>query len=358
MTTDVHNPAHTASNPSTQEDTAKVQELVEGLSTEELSRPTVSISAKLGRSFAGRIDYPSELALNAAMEEAQRALPQVPSAYKATGKTTALATLVMVLSAPLVLIVLLGICGALCWGWVYLLSSFSSDSSYGQSRLAGLFSLGVDLALVVLMVVIPMASFGLLSKWFKNRNPLIPAILTGLVDLLVAIALFMPVWKGETLAPTHLTFLFIPIRWVLIVIGGLLVPFIGAVMVYGKVSEQKFCEETGCFLKRFGEIRIAFDLAENSLALLTRKEYLAAVRMPRLPEAESKQKHWAGISLWWREQAATAFLELNLRFHGKSQPEKKVTAQQAKDKTKEWLAFSVQLDRAQAEILGGEFRIR
>jgi hypothetical protein len=198
----------------------------------------------------------------------------------------------------------------------------------------------------------------LLSKWFKNRNPLLPAVLTGIIDLLAAIGLFVPIWHGETLAPTHLSFMFIPIRWVLICVGGAVVPIAGAVVVYDKISKQKFCEETGCFLKRFGQVRMPFDLAENALALLQRGEYLAGVRLTRLTDAEAKEKHWAVISLWWREQAATAYLELELRFHGKSKPQKALTTEQSKDKTKEWLGFSVRLDRPQAEVLAQEFRVR
>ncbi len=345
-----------SATPSGCQDEAHAEELAEQLSTEELSRPACSISARLGRTFVGRTDYDGENALDAAIEEAKRALPQVSSAYMPTGKTSAMAVLLMIVAAPLVLLLLLGICGGLCWGWLRLISTISSDQSYGQSRLLGLLSLLLDLILVVLMVVIPTVSFGLLSKWFKNRNPMLPAILTGLLNLVVAIALFVPIWRGETLAPTHLTFLFIPIRWVLVALGGLVVPLVGAAVAYGKAAEQKFCEETACFLKEFGKTRIPFDLAENALALLRRGDHKAALRLPKLANAETKRKHWASISLWWREGAATAYLELNLRFHSKSKPQKKLTVEASKDKSKEWLAFSARLDRSQAEILAQEFR--
>jgi hypothetical protein len=131
----------------------------EQFSTEELSRPACVISTRLARSYVGQADYENEKALDAAIEEARRALPEVRSAYKPTGKTTVAATLLMFLVSPLVLLILLGVCGALCWGWASLVSKVSPDQSYGSSRLLGLVSLFLDLVLVILLVVIPMACY-------------------------------------------------------------------------------------------------------------------------------------------------------------------------------------------------------
>jgi hypothetical protein len=323
--------------------------VIDGLSAEELGRSACCVSSRLGRSFAGRTEYEGEKALDSAIAEAQRALPEMPSAYKPTGKTTVAATLLMLATAPLVLLLLLAICVGLCWGFDTLLGQWSPDPSYSHRRGAGLLSLLLDLVLVVLMVALPMVCFGALSKWFKNRKPIIPALLTGAIDLIVAVVLFVPIWGGETLAPTHLTFLFIPVRWILIGVGGLVVPFVGAAAVYGQVAGQKFCEETGRYLRRMRQVRLAFDFGENALALLRRGEYVAAARLPQADQDSLKHKHWATLSLWGHEQAATAFLELDLRFHGKSKPQKKLTLEEAKDKTKEWLAFSVQLTRSQAD---------
>src|SRR6266478_2208980 len=140
----------------------RITTTIEQIPTEELSRPSCCVSSRTGRAFAGRMDYEGEKALDAALQEAERALPKVSSAYKPTGKTTVTAALLMLVATPLVLLVLIGICGALCWGWLALASKFSSDQSYSQSRLLGLLSLLLDLALVVLMVVIPMGCFGAL----------------------------------------------------------------------------------------------------------------------------------------------------------------------------------------------------
>jgi hypothetical protein len=330
---------------------ATARGIIQHLSSEDLGRAACCASTRVGRGFTGRTQYESEKALDAALVEARRALPEAPSAYKPTGRTTVAATVLMVAAAPLVLLLLLALCVALCWGFDSLVSHWTRDGSYSERRGMGVVSLFLDLVLVVVMVALPMVCFGALSKWFKNRKPLIPAVLTGLIDLCVAITLFAPIWKGETLAPTHLTFLFIPVRWLLIGVGGLVVPVLGALAVYGQVAGQKFCEETGRYLRRMRQVKLSFDFGENALELLRRGEYVAATRLPAAEPEALKQKHWSALSLWGHEQAATAFLELDMRFHGKSKPQKKLTLEEAKDKSKEWLAFSAQLTRSQAESL-------
>lgn len=311
-------------------------------SPEEVGQAPDCISAQQRRTFAGKTEFESLQSFNAALAEAKQALPQVKSAYKPSGRTTVLAALLMIGATPIVLVLLLGICGGLCFGWGALRSNFSTtDVSVGMSRTFGLLSIGLDLLLVILMVLVPMACYGWLSKAFKNRNPILPAVLAGAIDLLVAVALFVPIWKGETLAPTHLTFMLIPIRWVLIVIGGAIVPFLGAAVVAGKVSEQKFCERCGLYLCRYAEVQIPFDYAENALALLRGGNYALAGRLPR-----STDKSNARIALWWAPGAATAFLELEVCFGGKYR-----AGRSSKDtrKTIQWLAFSIQCEGPQAE---------
>ena len=228
---------------------------VQELSVAELQNPESCLSLLQARPFAGTTEFASEAALSQALAAAQATMPAATSAYKPTGKTTVSALVLMALSSPVVLTLLVVLCGGICTGFAFLDSWIHSTFGPSSSRLSGALCLGVDLGLVVLMVVVPMWSFGLLSKWCKNRNPLIPAILTGVIDFLAAIALFFPLWKGETLAPTHLTYMFIPVRWVLIVVGTALVPFIGAFFAHGHVKSQKFCEETGHPLGRVSPIR-------------------------------------------------------------------------------------------------------
>jgi hypothetical protein len=203
------------------------------------------------------------------------------------------------------------------------------------------------------MTVIPLMSFGFLSKLTKNRNPLLPAILTGMVNVVLAVALFFPVWHGETLAPTHITFFFIPVRWVLMLIGGVLAPIIGVVVVYDAVSNQKFCESSGRYLKKFRQTGVSMDYAENALALLNRGEYVRSAHLPQATPEQLKAKHVAEITLWWHEQARIAFLELEIKFHGKLAAPVAGKRQDFK-KEKTWLAYSTELDSGHAEVLARE----
>jgi hypothetical protein len=222
-----------------------------------------------------------------------------------------LAATLMVAAAPLMLALMTVICGGLCWGEIMLGTKFDLSPS-----IMGKLDIFLDLILVILMTVIPLKCYEVLSKLCKNRNPVIPAVLTGMVDFVLAVILFVPIWHGETLAPTHVTLLFIPIRWVLILIGGVLAPFIGVLAVHHTVSSQKFCEASGLYLKKLRHVGVSLDYAENALALLNRGDFLRAARLPKASTDQLKAGHFAKISLWWREQAKTAFLEMEIQFHG------------------------------------------
>jgi hypothetical protein len=315
------------------------------------------VSQTLGRSFVRRTDYPGSKAIDAALDEAKQALPPATSAYKPAGRTTAAASLLLVASAPVVLVLLAAVCGGLCLAFDALSSSLLANwghSSHSSSRLMrslGIFSLVLDFVLALLMIWLPMKLFSAISITFKNRNPVLPAVMAGIVNLVVAVILFVPIWEGDTLAPTDLAILFIPVRWLMIVVGGLGVPLLSAMAVHGTISDQKFCEETGHYLRRMRHVKLPFDSAENALALLRRGEYGAAIRLRHADAADVSLNHWAGLSLWAHEKATTAFLELELHFRGRFKPQSKLSFEEAKDKSAEWLAFSVQLPSAQAIAL-------
>src|SRR3954451_19883395 len=78
------------------------KKLAEDMSTDELVQRSGSISAQAKRAFSNRTDYESVEDLDAALKEADRALPTVSSVYKPSGKTTLSATLLILLSAPII----------------------------------------------------------------------------------------------------------------------------------------------------------------------------------------------------------------------------------------------------------------
>jgi len=321
------------------------------ISVEELTDPSNCLSALHQRPFVGQTDYKGGKALDAAHAAATQALPKVESAYKPSGKTTGGATVSMLLASPLVLLLLLLICGGICFGWIMFQVARLSDGSETSAEIAGAVSILIDIVVIVLMIFAPVLSFGFLSRVFKNRNPLLPAVLTGIVDLLAAIVLFVPIWHGNTLAPTDLTLNGLPIRWVLIILGGLVIPVVAAVVVYQKIAGRKFCEETGFFLKPLSRLRLRFDFAENALALLKRGEYLALASLPRAEEQHIKKKHFAEVVLWGHDQAATAYLGVEVHFAGNSKPVKKISLEESKVVRVKWLVFSARLDETQTRSL-------
>jgi hypothetical protein len=340
-------------NPSgSSNDEARTQ-LLAGLSNEELA--TIRLSERLGRPFSAAIEYASKEALTAAFEAAKTAFPQAKPAYQPSGKTTPLAVLVLIAAAPVLLVVMTVLAFGLCWALASVPDVFGShaDPSYMERSTMGKLDLLVDLVLVIGMSAGPLLSYGFLSKLTKNRNPFLPAILTAVVNFILAIILFAPVWHGETLAPTHLAFIFIPVRWILIFFGCVLSPLISVLVVFDTVSKQKFCEASGCFLKKYRQTGVSFDYAENALALLIRGDYERVAHLPKATPEQLKAKHVAEITLWWHDHARIAFLELEIKFHSQLA---RLHANQKEEfkKTKTWIAYSVELQSPRAEVLGRE----
>ena len=162
----------------------------------QLSDPNFSVSASNARPFAGNTGFTAEKDLDAAMAAAKLVLPEAQCAYKPSGKTTVSALVAMLLASPVVLILLLLLCGGLAYGWDWLLAQGSAKPSSGTPRGAGLISLILDFILVFLMVYVPAVMYGSISRFLKNRNPKSPVWLAVRTTFLVAMALFAPVWSG------------------------------------------------------------------------------------------------------------------------------------------------------------------
>ena len=101
-------------------------------------------------------------------------------------ETTVLAVILMVVAAPLA-------AGAydrdLRWtmlGMIILGTKFELTPSI----MGKIWNIFLDLILVILMTVIPLKCYEVVSKLSKNRNPVIPATLTGVVDFILAVILF------------------------------------------------------------------------------------------------------------------------------------------------------------------------
>lgn len=311
------------------------------MSANDLLKPDNSLSVLQQRLFAGRTETDIVETASQEIEAAKAVLPEVPSAYVPSGRTTFLAVTSMLLACPVLLIVLLVVCGGLCFGYELLGEKIAEAGGNKGPQLLGLLGIVLNFVIMFLLCWIPKVVFGGLSRLFKNRNPTIAAVLVGMTTLLAAVLLFAPLFGGHSVAPSDITFLFIPMKWVIILVGGLLSPLFAALAVANKISSQKFCEVDNVYLKPTTYF-VPFDFAENALELLKRNELGALARLPRA--TANKPKHAVRVTLWSHEVASTSILELEACYAAR-EPKGN---QPAEAKTESWLFFSQCVDSTTA----------
>jgi hypothetical protein len=319
------------------------------LTLEELISPDFCLSRSHDRAFFQQREYASAEEYDRSLAAAKTALPPATTAYNASGKTNPLAAIVLLVATPILFGIILYISGLLCIWYSEMDGNLNTTDSHGVNRFLGLVGIILDLLLVAMMSIAPFLAFTSLSKLTKNRNPWLPSILTGISSAAIAILLFLPIWNGETFAPTDLTLIFIPIRWVLIPIGGILAPLFSAAIVFSGVADLKFCEQSNVFLKEFRVLALDFDFGENALEILRRGEYETVAKLPKANDGRYPE-HAAHTILWWDESAKTAFLELTMKFQGKFHDGKEIT-----EKKEEWLVFSALLERDRAQSIDRSF---
>jgi hypothetical protein len=321
----------------------------EQLTLGELVSPDFCLSQRRNRDFFQQREYSSAEVFDRALATAKSAMPQATTAYIASGKTNPLAVGVLLVATPILFGIVLYVSWLLCAAYGGIDGARTSESSFRANQFFGLVAIGLDILLIAIMTIAPFLAFTSLSRLTKNRNPWLPSILTGISSAAIAIILFFPLWDGETLAPTDLTFVFIPIRWLLIGIGGILAPLFSAFIVFSGVADLKFCEQSKVFLREFRVLDIDFDFGENALEILHRGEYEAVAKLPKANDGRYPA-HAAHTILWWDESAKTAFLEMTMKFQGKFPEDRETT-----EKKEEWLAFSVSIDRDRAQSIGQSF---
>ena len=269
--------------------------------------------------------FASAEVMESAFTRLKQTIPEIPSAYNASWKTTVSAILVMVACTIPIGLILLAITGGLSLAYDYAWSLISSDQNSVQ-RLFGLLAFLVDGVILIAMGWLPVVFFKRLSIISKNRNALLASLLAGVISCAVSAVLFLPIFDGQTLAPTDLEFIVIPVQWVLIPLGLLLAPLISVAMVYDAVGNLKFCEEARVFLKPTRNITMCFDAAGGVLPLLRNGNLAAACAMSPEPA-----KHGARLEVLGHPKTALQYVEMFLVFDGK-----------AGDKTKSetWRVFS------------------
>jgi len=314
---------------------------VAAMSVNDLLKPDNSLSVLQNRQFAGRTETDITATASQEIQAAKEVLPEVKNAYVPSGRTTVLAVVSMILACPVLLVILLLVCGGLCLGYELLGAKIMEAGADKGPQLLGLIGIVLDFGIMFLLCWIPKVVFGGLSRFFKNRNPTLAAVLVGLTTLLAAVLLFAPLIDGQSVAPSDIVFLFIPMKWVIIVVGGLLSPLFAAFAVSTKISSQRFCEVDNVYLNPTSWF-VPFDFAENALELLRRNELAALSRLPRV--TTKKPKHAVRITLWSHEVASTAILDLEACYAVR-EPKGQ---QPAEAKTETWFFYSESVDPSTA----------
>jgi|GEM_PF-1921899 len=314
--------------------------------TDRTNNERPCLSRTRNRPFVGMCTYPTIEDLDRVYQAAKEALPEVESHYRPSGNTSFSASLLLLVATPVVLVLVAVLCGGLCLGWFFLESRFFDGGSFlaepNPREVTAWLGIALDVVLVVLLSIVPSLIYIKLSRFLKNRIAWVPALLSGVVALLIAVMLFFPMIEGQSIAPTAITFASYSIRWLLIGAGLLIAPIVAAAYTHGELDEERSCDVTGVFLKPARRLNIDFDFGENARELLLQGRYDDVAQLPRCIAG-----HCARITLWWNKRAESAFLEMRVFFGSSVAKSKNGT----KTKRDNWLAFSTRLDRTTAQRL-------
>ena len=200
------------------------------------------------------------------------------SRYMPSGETPPASIALLI---PLSLLVA-GVCYAVARPICLLFYELVGDSGGGGGTAFNRWNEGRWIALGIIVVngivltVIAYAtifSFKLVAYLTKLRNPKIGKRFAFFSVFVVCAVLYLPLFGGHSLAPTDITILFIPVRWVLMILGCLVVPLIVSYAVEDELLEMKFCEKTGYFLKKVAHVTLTWEQGKCLIQVLQDKQY-------------------------------------------------------------------------------------
>ena len=304
------------------------------------------------------VEYADGSELRAAVSHAKEQIPEVDTAYSPSGKVPLAGLVVFLPGAALVTALVGAVCVAACFGvsWV---DAAAQDTSLSDSRkfavLMGLVLIVFDLLLFIAIAGGPGLGIGWLCRPARIRSLWLPLVTAFASGLLIANVLFLP-WFGDvSFAPINISFVVIPLKWPLRIIG-MLAGVIGAPVVAAMcVSKQKYCEEGHVYLKPAGTVWLCFDIAPEALVMLAEQRFDDVLSMPRVLGADkASRKHSAELTVWSHERAATGFVEMTMRFRGMKAGKGKA---KPTEETEKWLAFSNEVDARVANKFGAKIGI-
>ncbi len=260
------------------------------------------------------------------LERTRIIYPEVEIAYAPSGKINVAAKLVLLAMLPCIILAFIMLSR-------FVVFLFSSLGTVVISRFGLTTQDDVDLFMsfwgyatlivnVIILLVISLGvsfSYASIGKIMKSRNYLFPSVLSTIAAVIVAGVMYLPVFNGRSMAPADfiLTFfdcLDIPLKWPMIVGCIVLAPSIAWFVTKGIVCNQRFCEETGQFLKMTGELKYPFNACKDIKDILKEKRFNDLAKIPRAERCEISKGHYCSINLWNNKKAATAYIDMFIYF--------------------------------------------
>jgi len=292
------------------------------------------------------------------IEVLQSSFPQKEDAYVPSGKTSFFAFLILCFGFLLTVVLgsILDFGLAMIDGWVdeLIIGWFGYE---GAQQLFSseigiiffLFSIAISALIAAVNCLLPTIMSSQIGTWGKNRNTFLAGIFSFASSAVLSAIFFLPWVDGDTLAPTNFEFFFIPLNWVFIFLGLIVLPIITVVINVEAVKAQRFCEKTEIYLAEsiFKVLPIA--MTANLIQMFENQNWseIAQLVVETPPSEEDSQ---VSMILFSEDNAETAFVNIKFKAVGIyiKDPEKEVNSENIDKKEEQWLLQSIQIDKQTA----------
>lgn len=264
--------------------------------------------------------------------------------YTPSGHTPSASIAMLIPLSLLVAFVCYGITRFICTIFWDVIANTGIGGSFNGARFVGVIMIVINLVIFFIIAIVTRISFKYVAYLTKLRNPKVGQWFSFFSVLAVCLALYLPLYHGHSIAPTDIAILFIPLRWILMFIGALVLPLIVSLLVAETLRDMKFCEETGHFLEKITEIHLPWDNGKQFLKALKDKDY------SRLLQFASFQKNlevpYMIFRLFGHPKAEVAFVDVEAKYEAK-------IGRKNNKSTTTWLVYHDKLTKGDARTING-----
>ena len=263
--------------------------------------------------------------------------------YIPSGATPLPSILLMILLS----LVVAGVCYAVARPICLLFHESAGSSGGGDSvrqftekRNIGLGMIFVNVVIFFVISLITVYSFKYLAYLTKLRNPKTGQYFAFFSAFVVCSALYLPLFDGRSLAPTDIAILFIPVSWVLMIAGCLAIPYSVSFDVFSHLSQMKFCEKNGKFLKKVVCTTLSWYQGKCLVQALRDSQYDV---LPELFNSDLQKPETPSMTftLFGHPQAETAYIDIDAKFEA-------VIGNATNSRTTNWLVYHYQMSQDEA----------